>query len=381
MKQNLGLVLTGGGARGAYQAGAIRALSEIFHGSDSPFSIFSGVSAGSINATYMAAQARHFKKGAEGLSDLWSKLESRDVFLSDGLTLTRTGLAWLSDLGFGGWTGGGKGQSLLKTEPLAKLLDSEISYTQIDENIKTGHVRGVAVTATNYYSGTSVTFYDGNSEIEPWIRSTRMAVRAKLDAEHVMASSAIPVFFPAIKINGAYYGDGCVRMTTPLSPAIHLGSDKIIAIGVRAERSPQRVADLNSFQSARYPYLAEVAGVLLNAMFLDALDGDVERMERINSTLELIPEEKRALHPSKLRKVPVFVIKPSMDLGSLVTEVMSDFPLAVRHFMKGLGVSSDRGMDLLSYLAFDSAYTSVLVKLGYEDTLRAKSSILKFVET
>ncbi|MBI3541880.1 MAG: patatin-like phospholipase family protein [Deltaproteobacteria bacterium] len=380
MNGTLGLVLTSGGARGAYQAGALRALAEITRASRLPFQVLSGVSAGSINSTYLACQAGDFQGATERLARLWSTLRPRDIFLTDGLTLTRTGMAWISDLGFGAWIGSGRGKSLLVTSPLQRLLGEKLDFGALRANIATGLVRGVALTATNYSSGTSVTFYDGTSDIEPWTRTTRMAVREQFSLEHVMASSAIPVFFPAVRVGGAYYGDGCIRMSTPLSPAIHLGADKVLAIGVRHERSVQRVADLNGARAERYPLLADVGGVLLNAMFLDALESDVERMERINQTLSLIPESARRSHPSKLRQVPVMVLKPTRDLGELVAEVMKDFPFAVRHFLKGLGTSSDSGYDLMSYLAFDSAYTARLEELGYRDTMAAKDAVTRFLE-
>jgi NTE family protein len=378
-KPAVGLVLTSGGARGAYQAGALHAIAEMTGEPSLPFPVLSGVSAGSINTTYLACSAKDFRGATRKLSDLWAGLKPSNVFLTDGLTLTRTGIAWLSDLGLGGWFGTGHGRSLLITTPLENLLREKLRFDELQENLDSGLVRGHALTATNYYSGTAVTFFDGARDIEPWIRSTRFAVRQKIDIDHVMASAAIPVFFPAVRLDKAYYGDGCVRMTTPLSPAIHMGADRVLAIGVRHERSVERVADLNSSSSDRYPYLAEVAGVLLNATFLDALDSDVERMERINQTLSLIPKGARGSNASKLRHVPVMVLKPSQDLGVLVAKTMSEFPLALRHFLRGLGTSTDSGLDLLSYLAFDSAYTSRLVELGYEDAMASKDALLSFM--
>jgi NTE family protein len=376
----VGLVLTSGGARGAYQAGAIRALAEILKTDELPFSVLSGISAGSINAAYLASQAHDFSAAASQLSKFWCQLRPRSVFQTDSLTLTRTGFAWLSDLGLGGWIGSGHGKSLLKTSPLKKLLSSALEFDKIDSNLKSGLVRALAVTATSYSLGISVTFFDGASEIDPWVRSTRIALRAKINLDHILASSAIPVFFPAIKISDAYYGDGCIRMNTPLSPAIHLGAEKIIAIGVRHERTAPRASDIRKSANQRYPYLAEVGGVILNSMFLDALEGDVERMERINQTLSLIPSRQLHQLPSKLRRVPVMVLKPSRDLGNLVVEAVKDFSFPVRYLLKGIGATGESGWDLLSYLAFDSAYTSRLVDLGYEDTMAAKDTLRRFMQ-
>ena len=380
MNGKIGLALTSGGARSAYQAGALRAIAEITQASTLPFTFLSGVSAGSINSTYLACNAENFPDAADKLSRFWCNLRPSDVFLTDNLTLTRTGFSWLSDLSLGGWLGKSHGKSLLITSPLEKLLKEKLDLGALKANLKSGLVQGIAITATNYHSGTAVTFFDGHHTIQPWNRSTRIAVRAQLTVGHVMASSAIPVFFPAIKINNTYYGDGCVRMNTPMSPVIHMGADRVLAIGVRHERSMEKVADMNQARSPAYPRLAEISGVLLNAMFLDALEEDVERMSRINQTISLIPEELRKTNPSKLRPVPVMILRPSRDLGRLVADAMKEFPFAVRHLLSGLGAKEESGWDFLSYLAFDSAYTAKLVDLGYEDTIRQKHVLSKFME-
>lgn len=388
-KKHLGLVLTSGGARGAYQAGAIKALAQIQYKEDKkeiPYTVLSGISAGSLNATFLAAQAQDFKSAADQLADLWSHINAQDIFETDTLTLARTSLAWLSDLGLGAWIGTGRSKSLLVTAPLERLIKSKVSFNQIESNLQSGLLRGLAITATNYHTGTTVTFYDGVKEIEPWIRTTHLAVRSKIEQQHVMASSAIPIFFPAVYLDGAYYGDGCVRMNTPLSPSVHLGADKIIAIGVRHQKmitSANELKDPNikNILSDGYPHLAQVGGVLLNSMFLESLEGDIERMQRINQTLSIIPDEVVKNHPSKLRKIPILALKPSQDLSTLLSEVMQDFSYPIRHLLKGLGASDDNGLDLLSYLAFDSAYTSRLVTLGYEDTLKERQNIIEFLES
>lgn len=373
-----GLVLTSGGARGAYQAGALSAIAEITQSKDSPFPIVSGISAGSINAVYLASHFDQFGEAMKKLSEIWSGLTLSKIFLTDSLTLTRTGVAWLSDLGLGGWFGTGHGRSLLVTEPLKNLLQEHLDFKKVSDHLKSGKLSGLAVTATNYYSGTSIVFYDGDSAISPWVRATRLAVRAEITLDHVLASSAIPVFFPAVMIKGSYYGDGCVRMSTPMSPAIHMGADRILAIGVRYERRMKSESDLHKLQRMHYPYLAEVAGVLLNAMFLDALDADIERMERINHTVSLLPQEKR--EHSVLREIPIMMLKPSRDLSHVVTEAMKDFAFPIRHLLKGLGVSEERGSDLMSYLAFDRAYTEKLAELGYHDAYDKKDELLRFLE-
>jgi NTE family protein len=391
-KAKIGLVLTSGGARGAYQAGALFAIAELIQSKELPFAVLSGVSAGSINCAFLASRARDFQNAAKDLYELWAGLSPNDVFLTDAVTLTRIGLNWMADLSLGGWVGSGRGKSLLITSPLRKLLVSNIDWVALTANLQSGLLHGLAVTATNYQTGTAITFFDGDASIEPWYRSTRKSRRERLTTDHLMASSAIPIFFPAVLLGSAYYGDGCVRMNTPMSPAIHLGSDRVLAIGVRYFRTDEETLGMNhsrrnvdlqktksTLSAPRYPYLADIAGVLLNAMFLDGLEGDVERMERINQTLQMIPLERRLDHPHKLRKIPVMLLQPSMDLGGLVLKELKRFPYTVRHFLRGLGASAESGWDLLSYLAFDSAYTKQLLKLGYNDTMAKKEQVIRFL--
>jgi NTE family protein len=389
----VGLVLTSGGARGAYQAGAVLAISEITRSKALPFTVLSGVSAGSINCAFLASRAGDFTNAARSLYDLWAQIEPSDVFLTDAVTLTRIGLNWMADLSLGGWVGSGRGKSLLITSPLRKLLETNIEMEALIANLHSGLLHGLAVTATNYQTGTAISFFDGNPSIELWFRSTRMSRRELLTVDHLMASSAIPVFFPAVLLGNAYYGDGCVRMNTPLSPAIHLGADRVLAIGVRYFRTDEETLGMNhslsevdlqkteaGHRAPKYPYLADVAGVLLNAMFLDGLEADVERMQRINQTLQMIPPEQRLAHPQKLRNIPVMLLQPSLDLGALVLRELKSFPRTVRHFLRGLGASEESGWDLLSYLAFDSAYTKRLLELGYSDTMAKKEQVIRFID-
>ncbi len=378
-KSRAGLVLTSGGARGAYQAGVLKAIGEIVPGGNLPFPVLAGVSAGSINAGYLAAGAQDFSRATDKLADLWTALRPRDVFHTDTMTLSRVGLEWMQDLSFGGIFGGVHGKALLQTGPLRNFMTTNVDISKIEQNIASGLLHGLAVSATNYYTGTAVTFYDGAASIKPWDRTTRIGVRDKLTIEHFMASSSIPIFFPAVRLNDGYYGDGCIRLTTPMSPAIHLGADRVLAIGIRYHRPPAVTVDLNRVGSNSVPMVADIAGVLLNSMFLDGLEADVERMKRINSTLSLIPHDKIEENPESLRVIPVMTIQPSLDLGSLVLESINNFPRTVRHLLRGLGASDEKGWDLLSYLAFDETYTRPLVELGYTDGYNAKDELLEFL--
>ena len=376
----LGLVLTGGGARAAYQAGVLRGIAEITGSERLPFQVLTGVSAGAINGVALAADAeRDFKASTEKLWSTWHELTVHDVFRTDPASLVGIGARWVRDLGLGGFLGGTASSFLLDTAPLRDLLASRIDFGKVRAHVDSGRVRGVAVSATNYFSGTAVTFFDAHPDVQPWYRTTRIAKRTRLELDHVLASSAIPIFFPPVRIAGSHYGDGCIRLSAPLSPAIHLGADRIIAIGIRYFRSQETTIRLNEGIYPDSVPLVSIVGVLLNAVFLDSLETDLERLERINRTIQLLDQERLGAHPDRLRTIPILAIKPSRDLGSLASEQFMRFPRALRHLLRGLGASDDKGWDLLSYLAFDTAYTGRLLELGYEDALGQKAEIEAFI--
>ncbi len=375
-----GLVLSGGGARGAYQVGALRAIAEILPKRRTlPFSVLAGASAGSITNAFLAADAGDFPDAVRRLVDFWSQIAPHDVFRTDLHTLVRVALGWAEDVAVGGWVGSGHGKSLLVSDPLRELLEERLDTRAIGENIERGLVRGIALTTTSYRTNLAVTFFDGVKEIAPWGRSTRIGVRQRLTIDHVMASSSIPIFFPAIRIGGKYYADGCVRLTTPLSPAVHLGADRIVAIGVRDAKPPDSKEAATAGDLEPYPTTAETAGMLLNSLFLEALESDVERFERVNRTLSLVPAAALHDEPVPLRSIPLLVLRPSCDLGELAHGAIDRLPYVVRHLFRGLGVTDGIGADLLSYLAFDAAYTSKLLAIGYEDTLARKDELLAFL--
>jgi NTE family protein len=380
---NLGLVLTGGGARAAYQVGVIQAISEMSHPvtpkKECPFNVITGVSAGAINGGYLMSRADDFRVAAQGLWDLWSNLHSEKIYRTDAASFASMGSMWLKTVGMGGLLGQKRANHLLNTEPLRELLNQELKLDRLPQFFKDGTLRGVSVSATNYLTGTAISFFDGIDEIQPWARSTRFGIKNPITVEHVMASSAIPVFFPPVKLEGALYGDGCIRLTSPLSPAIHLGADRIIAIGIRYFRSQEQTIELNQTLKRDELTIAEIGGVLLNAVFLDSLETDIERMERVNSTLSLIAHEHRIKMPSMLKQIPVLALRPSQDLGHLARGTLKEFPKIIRYLLKGVGAKEDKGWDLLSYLAFEKAYTAQLVDLGYNDTIRKKDEILEFM--
>lgn len=372
-----GLVLTGGGARAAYQAGALRAIAEIAPAR--PFGVMAGISAGSINASFLAARADDFAQAARDACDLWQKLSSEEILDTRLLSLGRLGFGWLRDIALGRAYHGTRATHLLDTGPLQRLLTREIDFSAIPRHIRAGHLRGLAISATHYGTGTSVTFFDGAPDIEPWVRSSRLGKRAELRLDHVLASAAIPILFAPVRLEGAFYGDGSIRLRTPLSSVIHLGAQKVLAIGIRCYRPEEATAELHRTEQMSKVTVADIAGVMLNASFMDTLESDVERLERINTTLSLMDPATLARAHYPLRHVPAFVLRPSRDLGSLAQAQFRHFPLVLRHLLNGIGASEARGADLLSYLAFDAAYTRVLTELGYEDAMRRRRELEEFL--
>jgi NTE family protein len=367
------------GRRAAYQVGVIQAIADFSPGKESPFNIITGVSTGAINGSYLMSHADDFKLAAQGLWDLWLNLHSQKVYRVDSMSMATLGTKWLGMLGAGGLGRNRKINHLLDTGPLRELLHRELLLERLPELFKRGILRGVGFSATNYQTGTAISFYDGVDELMPWVRSTRLGIRTRLSVEHVLASCAIPIFFPPIKINGAYYGDGCIKLTSPMSPAIHLGADRIIAVGIRHPKTHQEIIQLNKEHYKGNITVAEISGTLLNSVFLDSLETDIERMERINSTISLMSHEHLSRMTSKLRQIPVLALRPSQDLGELAIGTLHEFPAIIRFLLRGLGAKENKGWDLLSYLAFEKAYTNQLIELGYFDTLQKKNAILEFM--
>ena len=372
-----GLVLTGGGARAAYQVGALRALHEQL-GADFRFDVLVGASAGAINSTTLASHADDFGAGVAQLQTTWGKLTPDQVYRTDVGSLLSIGSRWMRQIGAGGMLGSSAANALLDTEPLAKLLGELLPTARIGEHVRAGRLHGAAVTATSYHSGSAMTFYDGASELRPWSRSTRLGVRAQLTLQHVLASSAIPVFFPPVAIEGRWFGDGCVRLNAPLSPAIHLGAQRILAIGIRYARTPAETDALNRLSQHPAPTVSEIGGVLLNAIFLDSLEADVERLLRINGTLSLLTAEQHGRLHSPLHRIPLLLLRPSRDLGRIAIEQYQRFPKMLRFLLRGIGATGDSGWDLVSYLAFEPGYIAKLIELGYEDTRARRDDVDAF---
>ncbi len=380
-KPRLGLALGGGGARGAYQAGVLSGIAEVI-GTDfgsQPFSIITGVSAGAINASYLASAAGTFLDQTQSMLDMWSELVSKQVIRTDPLALGRIALSWAKDLSTGGVLGKPTSTHLLDSTPLREFMAKHIDPERIARNIRSGAIDALSVTCTSYATGTSISFFDTLEDVS-WTRSARIGVKTTLKLEHILASSAIPVFFQPVRIDDNYYGDGGIRSSTPLSPAIHLGADRIITIGVRYPRKNLEALEMHQRAHMNGITLADIAGVLLNSLFLDAIEFDYERLQRINETVSLLAPEARQLSTHKLKRIPTLLFLPSEDLGALAAKQFSRFPSLMRYLLHGIGASHDKGADLLSYLAFDYEYTKQLALIGRKDALARAAEIREFVE-
>lgn len=371
----LGLILTGGGARAAYQVGALRAIVEVVGEGVNPFPVITGVSAGAINGAALAASADDFSGGVRRLTETWLSLSPERVYRTDMLSVASIGSRWIRNLTSGGLVTLRQVNHLLDTTPLRQLLTERIALDRVPALIASGQLRGLGVTATSYQTGTAVTFFDGPADVPSWARSRRLGRRETLSIDHVLASAAIPVFFPPVRIGDTYYGDGQVRLTEPLSPAIHLGADRLLAVGVRYLRTAEETESLNSEASTqRVLPVSQVAGVLLNALFLDHLDSDTERLEHIN----ILAAPPAAAERARFRVIPLLTLRPSRELGGLAADQMEHFPRVVRYLLRGMGAGRRGGSDLVSYLAFERSYIDRLQTLGYEDTLGRRTELEDF---
>ena len=364
-----GIVLTGGGARAAYQAGVLKALSEILPTKQSPFSIISGISAGAINGLWLAGKSDNFPEAAAEMWDAWANIQVEQVYRTDTLSLLSISSSWIRDLSFGGLFGKSRSTYLLDSSPLKNYLASKIDFSQIRKLIHTDTLHGISVSATCYGSGASTAFFQGKSP--EWSREKRLGIRTDLKIEHIMASTAIPIFFPPVKVSDSFYGDGMVQLTCPLSPAIHLGAERILSIGLHCPTDSR--VKRNSTIS-----VGDIMETLLNGLFFGSLSADRERLERINRTVDLLTSHQRRMEPDQLKKIPLLAIDPSESLGNLANYKFSQFPIPLRHLLKGIGVTDKSGSDILSYLAFDSLYTKTLLSLGYKDGHAKKREILEF---
>lgn len=369
-RSSTALVLCGGGARGAYQVGVLRGLYElgVLDPSVGRVDTFVGSSAGAINAGMLAAYAGDLGAGLAGLERVWGNLEAKDVFRTDVRSIGGIGVRWAWDLTFGGALGGGTPKSLLDTAPLRQLLEREVPLHRLDGEVRSGALRALAITATDLQTADGTVFLHGAADLPRWTRRRWRIEPTQMRAEHLLASSAIPIFFPTVEIDGRHFGDGSIRNTRPLSPAINLGVDKIIAVSVR-EPSGVRA----EFGGGQAPSIAQIAGVLLDAVMLDAIEVDVEHSERVNRSVMACPGE----HGEGFRMVDVLWLRPSRDLTAIAAELAHQIPAVVRYVMRGLG-SEEAITELTSYLLFDASFCGRLIEIGREDALAARAEVEAF---
>lgn len=371
----MGLILPGGGARAAYQVGVLKAIARMVpREASNPFPIISGTSAGAINSVVLASRAELFHVAVAELDFVWRNFTSDQVFRADNMTMLKNGLHWLFAVVTGGM-GDSNPLSLLDNQPLRELLQRRISFPAVQKSLDRGFVDALSVTAAGYSSAQSVSFYQGGEGIEPWDRVRRCGRRAEIDLDHLMASIAVPIVFPPVNIHGEYFGDGAMRQATPLSPAVHLGADRILVIGTRDER---RVHVNSTSADAPYPSLGKVAGYILDALFMDGLSADLERLTRINMMLEQTKKEID-LGTGPLRRIDAMVILPSQDIREIAERHARELPRSVRILLRGLGAMNRGGMQLASYLMFESGYTRELIRLGYSDAMERRDEIESFL--
>ena len=368
------LVLPGGGARGAFQVGVLKAIAELLpRNSPNPFPVISGTSAGAVNSVVMASRAERFRSAIAELEHVWGHFRCNHVYKTDNWTMLKSSLHWAVALMTGGLAVSPP-CSLLDNSPLRQLLSGQIHFPRIQAAIDAGYLDAVAVTAAGYGSARSKTFFEARDGLGSWERTRRLGKRTELTLDHLMASIAVPMVFPPQQIGNEYYGDGAMRQATPLSPAVHLGADRILVIGIRDEtgdKEPEKLGESPSF--------AQIAGYMLDTLFMDGLYTDLERITRINQLIDAVPEDARTGPLHKVRPIDTMLVVPSEDLRVVAERHREALPRAIRALLRGVGGSSPGENKLLSFLLFERDYTRELIDLGYRDAMQVKDELLDFV--
>ena len=375
-QQTLGLILPGGGARNAYQVGVLKAVEELIASKKpSPFPVVTGTSAGSLNAGLIASRSMNYSDGMERLLGMWENLQMEMVVHTDAKTATKAGARWLWSFASGG-AGNSQPDSLLDNTPLRSLIENHINLARMRQCIESGQLKALGVTASSYGRGASLTYYEGKDDLIPWERTRRFGIPTRLQIDHFMASIAIPVVFPAVKLDNEYHGDGSMRESAPLSPALHLGANKLLIISVRNPQTEYDPANL----SPKYPNLGFVAGYMFDTLFMDRLDSDIERLKRINFALSQSKQSTFRHDDSLLKPVDFLVISPSVDIREIVAKHLKRFPRSMRILLSGLGAMTKEGRPLTSYLLFDGNFAKDLIELGYHDGHAQRDKLQELLE-
>jgi NTE family protein len=369
------LILSGGGARAAYQVGALRALAKLMpRGRALPFPILCGTSAGAINAATLAVHADDFRRGVARLTQWWRRVRPHDVYRADLSTLSRHGMRWLADV-VTGRPGPDEAASMLDNAPLGHLLHGAIDFASLDARIREGTLHALAINATSYSTGYATTFFAASDSAAPWRRTRREGRRAKLSVDHLLASTAIPFVFPAVRLDDDWYMDGSVRQQTPLSPALHLGARRVLVLAVgqfAGQRAP-------SASPPGYPSFAQTAGHALSTIFLDNLGADLERLHQLNRLASVCTPDAIARRGLTLGHVDAFVLAPSHDLGEIARLYADRLPAGVRYLLRGFGSTRGTGANLTSYLLFEPGFIRALLKLGYDDAMARREELEAFL--
>jgi NTE family protein len=366
-----GLVLTGGGARAAYQVGVLKAVRDILGNPvKNQFSILCGTSAGAINAATLAVYADDFNAAVAQLLTVWEHMRCHHVYRTDAWNIVKSGARWLAALML---VSRRNPVSFLDNAPLREMLERNLDCQRIQKNIDAGALYALCVTASGYTSGQSVSFFQGGSGIEPWQRNQRVGAAVTIKVDYLLASAALPFLFPAVKVHREYFGDGTMRQIAPVSPALHLGADRVLIIGT----GRQNVDDTRA-RSNTYPSLAQVAGHALNSIFLDSLMVDIERLERINRTVRLIPPDKLGEAQLALRPVKVLFITPSQPIERIAARFLHELPSTVRFMLRPTGALNRSGSNLASYLLFEESFCRALIELAYKDTYAREEEVREF---
>ena len=376
-RPRIGIILTGGGARAAYQVGVLRAIAELVpREAGNPFPIISGTSAGAINAVALAADAVNFRRAVLRLQAVWKNFRADQIYRADPWGVLANSAKWV----VGALTGGrwkSESIALLDNAPLRKLLAERVHFDAIQRCIDAGHLYALAITCSGYSSGQSVCFFQGAPGVESWKRARRIGTSMPIQLEHLLASSALPFIFPPVRINREYFGDGSMRQLAPLSPALHLGADRILVIAVGRQMNgsppPERV------RTHHHPTLAQIAGHAMNSIFLDSMEVDIERLQRINKTLDLIPPAVLARSGSPLRHVDFMVIAPSEEIERIALRHVESLPRTLRLLFRTVGATQRGGSVLLSYLLFEKSFCRELMGLGYRDTMARRDNLRGFL--